>query len=472
MGNGKSSGGAVCAPCKNGVDCNKVVIPVCPPRDTETGDSDSNDALIFNNCRDAGDPLNDTLLAFPADDPQKGWILESDKVFAGDAASPKSFKSETPEAAEKLLSPASPSPAVQTEPVAASAQAVEFLTTLPQKNGIREVVSVEDLCRESTETLDAIITMYEGNPMFAHFAHQSVDVKARHDERIAKGIAYAMSKDLLVRCTLGSNFVMYDAKKLDVLSQSPEEVALYIIESLSNDGGVDHGQVIALTGSRGSGKGAVRRKLQEKLPKLLAQTGEGEVSHLHHWRIGTLFRAITLLATTYRDQHRCTLLEACHPNLMDMYTDIIELENFEWQIQGMGMRLNLLEIENTLLKAPEISSSVAEVAENCQGYVIIMVTQNLRKMADANMTLLLEGYASTLAFVNSHHKFEFCVDDSAVLGQWHAAQTLARRSVRSRTAFGSMSLTAKEALERAVGCLEITAPSKEPPRHRFGLDIE
>merc|ERR1740130_1935178 len=130
------------------------------------------------------------------------------------------------------------------------------------------------------------------------------------------------------------------------------------------------------------------------------------------------------------------------------------------------MRYVLKDIEYTLLKAEQISTNVASVAEHAQGYVIMLVSKNLELAVAAKETILLEGYASTLAFVNTPHKFELCMDKDEVYGQWHAAQSVARTAFHNRNTFGK-EVSARVALDRTIQDLSkqsLKSPIAAPKR--------
>jgi len=311
---------------------------------------------------------------------------------------------------------------------------------------------VEFLARETTDSLQAIIDAYKSNPNFKAYSQYAIAVQRRHDEQIVKCIEFAMLNDLIVRCAVSSTRVCTGLQKLDALTQTPDQVANKIIAMVGlTQESLLHSNVIALSGPRASGKGRVRARLQEKIPELLRRSHSD--SRLHYWKLGTLVRAIALLASTYSDQHKCSLQDALNPALMDTYCDLIVLteEDLQWAIVGMGMRYTLKDIENGLLRSEQVASSVDLVAEYCQGYLIKLVVEKLQLMEEAKDTILLDGHPTTLTFVDTPHKFEFAFHDDAALGQWHTAQIVAQRASKT-LAFGHMSVS--DAVEQTVWNLE------------------
>lgn len=311
-------------------------------------------------------------------------------------------------------------------------------------------ISAEELAREDTETFQAIIDAYRDDPSFMHFSQGSIVLQKLHEDEIIKGVNVNMTRDLIVRSIVSSSCV-HKAQKLDALFQTPDQVAEKIIESVGiAQDKLAHVHVIVLSGSRASGKGKVKAKLLEKLPHILERSGKK--SRLHHWKVGTLFRAITFLAITYKEQHACSLQEALDPSLLDLYSDLIVLtEELQWAIVGMGMRYTLRDIENGLLRFEQVSSSVAEVAECCQGYVIKLIIQKLQLVLQAKETVLLEGHPATLRFIDTPHKFEFMLDDDGLLGQWLTAKVVAARALQF---FALKNVSPSEAIARAVLALQ------------------
>jgi len=206
-----------------------------------------------------------------------------------------------------------------------------------------------------------------------------------------------------------------------VFGKTAEQVADEIIGHLGPDYA---GGVLVLVGLSGTGKGTTVDLLKKKLPKCVT------------WSNGNVFRSLTLLAAT-----------SCEINERDFGSDVLTAENlatwmkklkfgkfkgaFDIHIDAPKMGLDLLvnEHKNTTLKGPLVGKNIPTVAEVTQGEVVKFASNACKMMGDDGMTVLLEGRAQTVDYIESPHRFELVMSDAQLIGMRRAAQRIGAKAI-------------------------------------------
>jgi len=109
-----------------------------------------------------------------------------------------------------------------------------------------------------------------------------------------------------------------------------------------------------------------------------------------------------------------------------LHFEKLEDGNWDTVIRGMGYNHNVLSIQNTVLKSPEISKILPTVAKETQGEVVRFASDAIATMVSETqgMVVLLEGRMQTVNYVKSPHRFVLRLMDQSVIGQRRAAQRI------------------------------------------------
>ncbi|RNF27706.1 uncharacterized protein Tco025E_00090 [Trypanosoma conorhini] len=91
--------------------------------------------------------------------------------------------------------------------------------------------------------------------------------------------------------------------------------------------------------------------------------------------------------------------------------------------------MRVADIQNTLLKTPEISRVVPTVAQQTQGEVIRFANMAIGKLSRAGYNVVLEGRAQTLNNIHTPLRFELVMDDATLLGERRAAQRVMAKAL-------------------------------------------
>jgi len=92
------------------------------------------------------------------------------------------------------------------------------------------------------------------------------------------------------------------------------------------------------------------------------------------WSNGNVFRALTLLAVSYCEQHGVPFgAEALTPALLEQLMQCLKFGKFNGEfdirIQGQGFDLLVSQVANTVLKEPRVGKNIPTVAKMTQGEV-------------------------------------------------------------------------------------------------------
>jgi len=308
-------------------------------------------------------------------------------------------------------------------------------------------VSASDLTAGGTTLGQAITSTYSGDGHFDMLGKQYLDELLERDaedgDKLQKGIQMAIDKGVLPsKVEVEKTTIVFADDK------SPAEVTEEVIKALGD--APSKGCVMTLQGLSGTGKGTTVDMLKQKLPK--AQT----------WSNGNIFRSLTLLATTYAEQKKCSLEETLTPELLKEFMGYLSFDkfgdSFDTKIEGLGLKYMVSEVQNTVLKT--ISKSIPTVAEKTQGEVVLFIQDALQKMTAAGINVLLEGREQTLNYIRTPHRFELKLKDMSVVGKRQAALIIGsevKKSIGSVTDAGAIKAALdKELLERLVVDLRVS----------------
>lgn len=298
-----------------------------------------------------------------------------------------------------------------------------------------------------SNTSASIIQLLSSTESFTAFAKIEGDNimkrDAEDDEKLAVGIELARKKGVL------NNDPPAPYTQVDVLGKTADGVATEIIAALGPD---FKGGVLVLVGLSGTGKGTTVDMLKSKIPGCVT------------WSNGNVFRSLTLLAATHCAQ---TLgegkFDAACLTAENLATWMGMLEfgkfngKFDTKISGLGHELLVSEVANTVLKGKMVGGNIPTVAEVTQGEVVKFASNACKIMGEAGVTVLLEGRAQTVNYIESPHRFELTLSDPSLIGKRRAAQRISGQALQLiGTATDNHSVVAAVAL--ALG--QLSADSK------------
>jgi hypothetical protein len=276
-------------------------------------------------------------------------------------------------------------------------------------------VTLSLLRQQNSLTSNAIMAIFENVKEFIAVADRETKSILKRDaedgEKLAEGIQIAIKKNVIPH-----EVKVEKINKIDVMGKSADAVAAEIIMDLGK--AATTGCILILQGLSGTGKGTTVEVLKAKLPRAVA------------WSNGNLFRALTLLATTYAEQNKVPLEKALTPPNLQSFVKMLSFgkhngKDFDVRIKGLGLDVLVASIVNTDLKAPIVSSNIPTIARLTQGEVINFVGGALKQMADDGCSVLLEGREQTLNYIRSPHRFELVLADNSIIGKRRAAQRMA-----------------------------------------------
>mmetsp|Transcript_11154 Transcript_11154/g.36858 ORF Transcript_11154/g.36858 Transcript_11154/m.36858 type:complete len:320 (-) Transcript_11154:377-1336(-) len=279
-----------------------------------------------------------------------------------------------------------------------------------------EPLSFEVVKAQNASTTDALIRELGDDADFRALSALEGESLAQRDaedaSKLEAGIRRSISLGVLPEQAEAPSY-----KEIDVLGKSPDEVC----DVISRDVPRGAGAVIVLCGLSGTGKGTTLARLAERLPNTTT------------WSNGNCFRALTLLATRYRDARPCDLREALTPANVASFVEMLTFESFQegerevWDlvIDGLGYRARVSEVKNTDLKSATVSQNVPTVAKETQGEVVLFANKAVTKMKDHGLVVLLEGREATVNYIDTPHRYALAMSDAALLGKRRAAQRVA-----------------------------------------------
>jgi cytidylate kinase len=309
-------------------------------------------------------------------------------------------------------------------------------------------ISWETLQQQNAVTSNALLEEYKDSRRFAKLAAYEGDLTIQRDQedasKLIKGIEFAQQKGVI-----DPNFVPEPYIPMDVLGKTPDQVADLILQHVNEHQTTEqNGLVLVLVGLSGTGKGTTVAKLNEKLQQ--------QGLSVTNWSNGNVFRSVTLLATTWCEQHHADDLEAAltKDNLASWMSMLSFGKNpegvYDIRIQGLGLDCYVSKIQNTLLKSPTVSKYIPTVAQYTQGEVIVFAAQAVEILQHAGICVLLEGRELTVNYVRTPHRFVLHLSDESLIGKRRAAQRLMAAALHDAEQQRADNSSVKEILEAAL----------------------
>eukprot|EP01059_Diplonema_ambulator_P007325 TRINITY_DN16798_c0_g2_i1.p1 TRINITY_DN16798_c0_g2~~TRINITY_DN16798_c0_g2_i1.p1 ORF type:complete len:345 (+),score=143.79 TRINITY_DN16798_c0_g2_i1:362-1396(+) len=284
-----------------------------------------------------------------------------------------------------------------------------------EEEAMNSALSWSVLKKQDSACSNTVIQVLEKYPSFGKLANMEAEMllmRDREDEhKLEKGIEISISRGVLEPITAPA------VTKIDVKGKTPADVATLIISQLPKSESA--GCVVVLQGMSGTGKGTTCSTLLSKLPNSVT------------WSNGNVFRSLTLLAATHCKQEGIDLQENAEkvltPENVATWMKMLSFhkvgdKKYDIKIQGLGLDVNVSEVQNTLLKETIVAKNIPTVAEQTQGDVVKFASAALKQMSDDGMNVVLEGRAATVQYVPTPYRFELMMDDTQLLGQRRAAQ--------------------------------------------------
>ncbi|RHW73531.1 hypothetical protein DPX39_030020000 [Trypanosoma brucei equiperdum] len=195
-------------------------------------------------------------------------------------------------------------------------------------------------------------------------------------------------------------------RRIDMSAKTTQDAVNEIMAELPDK----EGKIIIVQGLSGTGKGTTVRLLQQTLPRCVT------------WSNGNVFRSYThLLLEELKGDLSPELLTS--EVIQRVYSQVTfeDLGNGVYDIVLKG-KLQVRNIENTLLKSPAVNNAVPTVAQQMQGEVVCFAATAVEKLRCAGYNVILEGRSQTLDFIPTPLRFELVLGDPVVLGERRAAQ--------------------------------------------------
>lgn len=249
-----------------------------------------------------------------------------------------------------------------------------------------------------------LLELFQENPSFIKFAQEQFDSLRNRDIKdesmLSAGIKIAKIQGLQK-----PDVPINKWKKFSVDGRDPPEIAQLILYEIKQP----KGNVIAISGKSGVGKGTI---VQE-----LAQSIENSII----WSNGDLFRALTYLARKYYPKE-CDAGELQTIPLEKLSSEIQITSKGNVHMILNGRKLNLNEIKITELKNPQVEALVPQIA-NISQKIVIELANNLFHLNDSQ-NYIIEGRHQTLDYIYSDFRFELIMEDELLIGKRRAAQKL------------------------------------------------
>jgi|EP00521_Asterionellopsis_glacialis_P008883 cytidylate kinase len=293
-------------------------------------------------------------------------------------------------------------------------------------------MTLELLKQQNATTSNAILETFASNPSFRQLAEYEGTLTVNRDredeDKLQVGIDYAKSKGVL-----DPHYIPEPYVQIDVLGKTPQDVAQLMLDRVNENSDSNSsssssgGSVIVLCGLSGTGKGTTVEVLKHKL---IAQQ-KVPVS----WSNGNVFRSVTLLATTWCEQqchdHQFDKDKALTAANLQSFMKMLSFGKFnnnQWDIQITGLgydKVLVSDIQNTLLKSPQVSKHIPTVAQMTQGEVVMFAADAVQQMsAEEGVVVLLEGREQTVNYVRTPLRFTLMLSDESLIGKRRAAQRL------------------------------------------------
>jgi cytidylate kinase len=275
------------------------------------------------------------------------------------------------------------------------------------------------LGKQNSETSNVVISSLSGDPLFDGLAQTEMESTMKRDaedgEKLAVGIQIAIDKSVLSKMEESPTYF-----QVDVLGKTADAVADEIIAEVGAD--ATSVGVIVLCGLSGTGKGTTVAKLVEKLPKTVA------------WSNGNIFRSVAMLCSLHCKQNSTDFDEGVlTPENLANWVAMLHFQydpqhhSHDIQIQAPGLGVDSLvsQITCTNLQSPEVNAILPTVAKYIQGEVIKFANDATAMMCSDGNTVIFEGRAQTVNYVDTPHRFELIMSDPLMIGKRGAAQRIA-----------------------------------------------
>ncbi|PWU98661.1 hypothetical protein C4B63_11g25 [Trypanosoma cruzi] len=262
------------------------------------------------------------------------------------------------------------------------------------------------LRQQDDECSTAVLHLLRDKDAFKRLAASEGEAILRRDkedeEKLAVGIGIAKAKGIL-----SGNPDVGSVTRISVAGMTAQQVTEEIMKHLPSK----EGNAIVMQGLSGTGKGTTVNKLQKLLPRCVT------------WSNGNVFRSYTYLSleALKGEPIRTELLTPELLAAVGKQVTFEQVENGGFDIVLKGS-IRVADIQNTLLKRPEIEHAVPTVAQQTQGEVIRFATMAVGKLKDAGYNVILEGRAQTLNHIPTPFRFELVIDNITLLGERRAAQ--------------------------------------------------
>lgn len=328
----------------------------------------------------------------------------------------------------------------------------------------RPLLSYELLKKDDAETNDLVQEFFKGDAMFQRLARQRCEaIQGRDAEdgaKLQKGIDFGIEKGVLP-----AHIAVEPVRDIQVNDRAMRERVDEIVAALGD--AVVKGCVVVVQGLTGTSKGSTVKELVKRLPNAVA------------WSNGNLFRSLTLLAVTYTEQQGRPLEDALVPDVLQSFMGMLSFgkfgDDFDVEIQGLGLSLRVGEIQNTILKEPRVEKCIPTVAKATQGEVIVFVQGVLDQLTAAGKNVIVEGREQTLNYIRSPHRFNLVLEHRRVGcrqrpadGLWNglrsAAQLVAAEAVRALEQGGGQASCGVAAAEALGPALERVAAKSLPAK--------
>ncbi|KAG5502939.1 hypothetical protein JKF63_04712 [Porcisia hertigi] len=260
-----------------------------------------------------------------------------------------------------------------------------------------------------------VLGLLENNARFQKLSRsEGEDIVTRDNEdaeKLSDGIRIAIRKGIL-----SGQPDVSPVTKVNVVGLSAQEVTDKIVAVLPSKSG----NVIILQGLSGTGKGTTVSKLKAVLPKCVT------------WSNGNIFRSYTYLCNEVLSAQGKEIEEGSLTD--DLLASVAKRVTFVKCEDGMFQPMldgttRVVDVQNTLLKTPLISSKVPTVAQQTQGEVIRFAASAVKKLSSEGYNVILEGRSQTLDYISTPLRFELVIPDVSVLGQRRAAQRVMAKAL-------------------------------------------
>jgi hypothetical protein len=243
---------------------------------------------------------------------------------------------------------------------------------------------------EPAEKSAYLIDILKKNPLFHRLSelelHSIQTRDTKDNESLSEGIQFALCNGLIPPKSISSPWI-----QINVENRSPADIAM----TIKNQFNQVSGNVIAISGKSGVGKGTIVNKLNSIVPNSVV------------WSNGNVFRSIAYLAKIQFPQ------ECAQGNFeflpIDRISDqIIINDDGKITLSIDDSSIDLVDIQDTKLKTTSIESLVPSIAQVSQRQVINKVNAFFQYSQDK--IFIIEGRKITLDYIQSLYKCELLLN--------------------------------------------------------------